>query len=218
MKHIVVALLLLASQVRGQGSVVLTGRPFTIDRKIDSSIWGPLQRLSTFQAYSTRAKEAVYWINVLRKDPAGFDRSYLKPFLKQFPEAQSPEATSLGRDLQATTILKALQPFQLLASSAQDHADYLAKKGAITHTGKGGKSFQKRMEEAGVQQCAGENLFDGQDDALLSLILLLIDQGVPGTGHRQALLNPRFSQVGVGISYMSPGRMVLVQQFSCTQQ
>jgi uncharacterized protein YkwD len=217
-KHILVALLLMTFQVHGQGSVVLADRPLTLDRKVDSSIWNPLQRQAAFQVSSARAKDAMYWINVLRKDPQGFDRTYLKPFLQQFPEAQSPEAVSLGRDLQVTPTLKPLQPLQVLLVSAQDQADYLAKKGVISHTGKGGKSFQKRMEDAGIQQCAGENLFDGQDDALLSLILLLIDKGVPGAGHRQALLNPQFTQVGIGISYMPEGRMVLVQQFSCTQQ
>jgi uncharacterized protein YkwD len=93
----------------------------------------------------------------------------------------------------------------------------MSQKGSLSHTGRGGKSFQKRMEDAGVENCAGENLFDGQDDALMGLILLLIDKGVPGAGHRQALLNPQFREIGIGISYMDKTRMVVVQQFSCKQ-
>jgi uncharacterized protein YkwD len=47
------------------------------------------------------------------------------------------------------------------------------------------------------------------------LILLLIDTGVPGTGHREALLNPQFSTTGIGVARMNDRRVVFVQQFGC---
>jgi uncharacterized protein YkwD len=71
------------------------------------------------------------------------------------------------------------------------------------------------MNEAGITECAGENIFDGQDDALMVLILLLIDKGVPGAGHREALLNPSFTSIGIGVASMDSRRFVFVQQFGC---
>jgi uncharacterized protein YkwD len=50
------------------------------------------------------------------------------------------------------------------------------------------------------------------------LILLLIDTGVPGAGHREALLNPEFRATGIGVAAMDEKRVVFVQQFNCGQQ
>jgi Cysteine-rich secretory protein family len=217
-KHMLFALLLLISvQGLAQGSVVMLDRPFQVDRKSDSGVLGRLERQTGYAQVHPRGKEVIYWINVLRKDPPAFHERYVRPFLQQFPEAGSPEAKSLARDLASIATLPELEISRVLVPAAQDHASFLAQKGTISHTGRAGKSFQKRMAEVGVEICAGENLFDGQDDALMSLILLLVDKGVPGTGHRLALLNPQFREIGVGISYMEKGRVVVVQQFSCKQ-
>lgn len=210
-------LLLITVQGLAQGSVVLLDRPFQVDRKSDSGVLGRLERQSGYAQVHPRGKEVLYWINVLRKDPPAFHERYVRPFLQQFPEASSPEAKSLARDLASVKVLPELEISRILMPAAQDHASFLAQKGTISHTGRAGKSFQKRMEDVGVEICAGENLFDGQDDPLVGLILLLVDKGVPGVGHRQALLNPQFKEIGIGISYMEKGRMVVVQQFSCKQ-
>jgi hypothetical protein len=207
--------LLISLFVAGQGSVVLNNQPFQIDRKPDSAVIRQLGRQAGFGSMHQRGKEMLYWINILRRNPQAFKDRYLYPFLQQFPEANSPEAKSLAGDLDNTLSLGELSFYPLLQPYAQDHADFLAQKGTITHTGRGGKSFQKRMLDAGIETCAGENLFDGQDDALVALILLLIDKGVPGAGHRKALLNPQFHRIAVGIAFFDQNRMVVVQQFSC---
>lgn len=218
MKHLFFAfLLLISTQGVAQGSVVLMERPFQVDRKSDSGVLGRLERQAGYAQMHPQGKKVLYWINVLRKDPPAFHEHYVRPFLQQFPEANSTEANSLGRDLTRVATLSELEISRVLMPAAQDHANFLAQKGTISHTGRAGKSFQKRMDEAGVEICAGENLFDGQDDPLMGLILLLIDKGVPGAGHRQALLNPQFKEIGIGISYMDKGRMVVVHQFSCKQ-
>jgi len=217
-KHLLlVPFLLAACFVFGQGSVVLSDRPFQVDRKPDTAVLGRLERQIGYGAIHSRGKEMFYWINLMRKDPSAFQARYVKPFLDQFPEAESKEANALAREMQATNALPELQISNKLMGPAQEQASFLAQKGSLSHNGRGGKGFQKRMEEAGVENCAGENLFDGQDDALMGLILLLIDKGVPGAGHRVALLNPQFREMGIGISYMTGNRLVVVQQFSCKQ-
>ncbi|HLO81194.1 MAG TPA: CAP domain-containing protein [Chitinophagaceae bacterium] len=216
MKHIVLVIVTLISvHVFGQGSMVLNDKPFLAQRKVDTSISNPLQRQALFNSLTRSGKELVYWVNLMRKDPKGFGNQYIAPFLEQFPEANSRDSKALMARLAETRPLAQLTLSATLVRTSQDHAAYLAEKGMISHTGRGGKSFVRRMNEAGITECAGENIFDGQDDALMVLILLLIDRGVPGAGHREALLNPDFNSIGIGVAPMEPKRMVFVQQFGC---
>ena len=198
-----------------QGTVVLNDKPFEAQRKQDSSVYNRLVRQSLFNSLNKSEKELLYWVNLMRKDPVAFTNNYILPFLEQFPEAKSPESRSLVRKMSALSALSQLALSAVLVSEAGDHANYLADKRSISHTGRGGKGFAARMAEAGVSGCAGENIFDGQDDGLMVLILLLIDTGVPGTGHREALLNPQFNTTGIGAARMDDRRVVFVQQFGC---
>jgi hypothetical protein len=63
----------------------------------------------------------------------------------------------------------------------------------------------------------GEVIFDGKDDMLVAVILLLIDHLVPGVGHRKALLNPAFTRTGAAVRFSREGRAVMVQDLSCPQ-
>ncbi|HSF46023.1 MAG TPA: CAP domain-containing protein [Chitinophagaceae bacterium] len=168
-----------------------------------------------FNSLDKSEKELLYWVNLMRKDPVAFKDKYVLPFLEQFPEAQSQDSRTLVRRMSSLPTLPQLLLSPVLTRTAGDHAQYLADKKMISHTGRGGKGFGARMADAGVSGCAGENIFDGQDDGLMVLILLLIDTGVPGTGHREALLNPQFTTTGIGVSSMDDQRMVFVQQFGC---
>jgi Cysteine-rich secretory protein family len=215
-KHLVFCISLLASvAVFGQGSVVLNDKPFEAQRKQDSSVYNQLVRQPLFNSLNKSEKELLYWVNVMRKDPLIFKDNYILPFLEQFPEAKSPESRSLVKRMSAMSALSQLVLSSVLVGTAGDHANYLADKKTISHTGRGGKGFVTRMTEAGVSGCAGENIFDGQDDGLVVLILLLMDTGVPGTGHREALLNPQFNTTGIGAARMDDRRVVFVQQFGC---
>lgn len=198
-----------------QGSMVLNSKSFLTQRKMDSSVSLALQNQSLYNLLSRSGQELAYWVNLMRKDPKAFGDQYVARFLEQFPEAISPESRELTARLASTPPLPQLIISSVLVGTAQDHANYLAEKGRISHTGRGGKSFVRRMNEAGITECAGENIFDGQDDALMVLILLLIDKGVPGAGHREALLNPTFNSIGIGVASMDSPRMVFVQQFGC---
>ncbi len=201
----------------GQGSVVLLDKPFMASRKFDPVMLAKLEKLPGYQGLKPRAQEFLYWVNTMRSNPKAFQDQYIIGFLNQFPEADAPEAKDLMADLRKAGQLPLLSISSVLSNTAQQHNDFLVQKGRISHAGKGGKDFGQRMREANVQYCAGENIFDGQDDALVGLILLLIDRGVPGAGHRQALLNPQFQETGIGVGYTDQGRMFLVQQFSCKQ-
>ena len=208
-------LLVFPISVFSQGTVVLNDKPFEAQRKKDTSVFNRLATQPLFNALDKSEKELLYWVNLMRKDPVAFKNNYVLPFLDQFPEAQSPESRSLIRRMSALSALSQLVLSPVLIGTAGDHANYLADKKIISHTGRGGKGFGARMSEAGVMGCGGENIFDGQDDGLMVLILLLIDTGVPGTGHREALLNAQFSTTGIGVARMDNRRVVFVQKFGC---
>ena len=216
MKHLGLCIsLLLSINVFSQGTVVLNDKPFEAQRKPDTAVYNNLRRQPLFNSLDKSERELLYWVNLMRKDPMAFKSNYVLPFLDQFPEAQSSESKSLIRRLSSLPALSQLTLSPVLVGTAGDHANYLADKKVISHTGRGGKGFGARMAEAGVTGCGGENIFDGQDDGLMVLVLLLIDTGVPGTGHREALLNPEFTTTGIGVARMDSRRVVFVQQFGC---
>lgn len=216
MKHIVLGIFILLSvQSYSQGTVVLIDKPFLAQRRADTAIANSLQKQPVFYSLSKSGQELIYWVNLMRKDPNLFKDRYILPFLEQFPEAHSREAKTLLTQMSGISTLPQLTLSPLLTGTSQDHAAFLAGRKMISHIGRGGKGFARRMADAGVTECAGENIFDGQDDALMVLILLLIDTGVPGAGHREALLNPEFNTTGIGVSPMDEKRVVFVQQFGC---
>jgi hypothetical protein len=198
-----------------QGFLVTEDRPFIAERAKDSSILGPISRTETWKPLNSSEKEYIYWVNFMREDPPRFYKAYVEPFLAQFPEARSTESESLRSDLRKTSRLPLLWPDAKLNRAATPHANYLTSTGTISHTGAGGRSFAHRMEEAGVNVCAGEVIFQGKDDALIALVLLLIDHRVPGTGHRKALLDASFTKTGIGVSMSNDQRAIFVQILSC---
>ncbi len=86
-----------------------------------------------------------------------------------------------------------------LVASAADHAADEGRHGAFTHTGSDGSSAGQRMHRFGVwagmmaeEMSAGEQ---SPDDIVRQLI---IDEDVPGRGHRNDLMDPFLKQAGVG--------------------
>jgi uncharacterized protein YkwD len=110
-----------------------------------------------------------------------------------------------------------VEPSSFLGKETSKHAKDLAlKQKTISHSSSDGRSFQQRMIDAQVSKCAGENLLEGKKDALKSIIMLLIDQGVPDKGHRKALLNPDFNLMATSIYPKKNGETFIhVQLFSC---
>jgi uncharacterized protein YkwD len=113
--------------------------------------------------------------------------------------------------------LQYIEPSGFLSKETRDHAKDLAnKQKTISHSSSDGRSFQQRMNDAGVSKCAGENILEGKKDALKAIIMLLIDQGVPDKGHRKALFNPEFNLMACSIMpKKNSENFIQVQLFSC---
>lgn len=220
MKHSVVILgfcCLLAGLAKGQGHVITADKPFEINRTVDTSIISALTRAGAREYSSEQEMSYLYWVNIMRRNPPTFHKQFVQPYLKQFPEAICDESRSLEVEMLGLSALPPLVPARSLYIASSLHAAFLARTGRLSHDGEGGKGFPTRMEEAGVRTCAGEVIFDGKDDMLVAVILLLIDHRVPGVGHRKALLNPAFTRTGVAVRFTREGRAVMVQDLSCPQ-
>jgi uncharacterized protein YkwD len=70
----------------------------------------------------------------------------------------------------------------------------------------------------GIKYCAAENISLSSQSILLSTVLLYLDIGLPGLGHRKALLDPNLKEIGVGSALYPTGQYFLVQDFACAQK
>lgn len=191
-------------------------RDFEVSRTRDTEIDKFLAAYPKLRELRSLDQDAFYWINLFRKDPARFFQQYIKPFGEQFPTLKGANFSSLETDCKQAGKLGLLAPAPHLQKEAARHALDLARNiGQISHSSSDGRNFSRRMADAGVRRCGGENVFEGESEALVALILLLIDEGVPGLGHRKALLNPSFDILGVASEDHGSERFFMVQLFSC---
>jgi uncharacterized protein YkwD len=112
--------------------------------------------------------------------------------------------------------LPLFEPQALLNKTARGHAQEIVsgKIGVSCMPGLGGKSFEQKDEEAGIVNCAGENILEGKGDGLVAVILLLIDKDVRGHGHRKLILHHSLNTIGVSFIPWKKN-YILVQDFSC---
>ena len=200
-----------------QGTMQLEDKPFVSKHARVSSVDSFLVSFKSFKSYSPDEQAFFYWVNVFRSDPAAFKEQIIEPFLVSFPEANTNFSKSLLSDLSHQEPLPLVEPNALLTKATQEHAyDLVHNQKGISHSSSDGRNFQQRMKDAGITKCAGENILEGNKDALKAIIMLLIDQGVPEKGHRRALLNSSFNLMGCSILAKSTGDdHILVQLFSC---
>ena len=192
-------------------------KPFKINLVRDTKVDSFLASYKTLQRISPEEQALYYWVNVLRSNPPLFRKQIIEPFLEQFPEANTSYAKSLLSDLNNQVPISLVAPSELLANTSKEQANDIAfRQKAISHSSSDGRNFQQRMKDAGVTTCAGENILEGNKDALKAVVILLIDQGVPGKGHRKTLLNPSFDLMGCSfIPKKNSENYILVQLFSC---
>ncbi len=218
-KHLKIIVLLLIGlnplDTLCQGSIALEDKPFVIQITRDEELGKWLESSTAYRQMPKPEKEMLYWVNLMRKNPKGFYDRYIAEFIKQYPESGGSNANSLKGDLNKSADLQLLKPSSILQKEANSHAaDVARNQKGLSHQSSSGKSFQQRMKDRGITECAGENIYEGKEDALRAVILLLIDQGVPGVGHRKALLEPRFNLMG-SASVPRGKNFIIVQDFSC---
>lgn len=102
-----------------------------------------------------------------------------------------------------------------LSRSAHRHAVEIGRAGTIDHMGRDGSTPEARMEREGrVGGLSGEDIGTGYGGAEVMVLSLFIDDGVPGRGHRQNLLEPDYRVVGVGCAPHARWGTVCVLDFA----
>lgn len=94
--------------------------------------------------------------------------------------------------------LTALKYVEGLSLAARDHAEDTGPKGLTGHDGSDGSDADKRVKRYGEwEKTSGENISYGFSDARLIVLQLIIDDGVPGRGHRTNIFNKDFHVAGI---------------------
>ena len=100
--------------------------------------------------------------------------------------------------LRSTAPLSALRISRGLSLAAQTHAND-QQNGEMGHIGSDGSQPWTRMNRYGTwQDKVAENISYGGYSTRGVVIQLIVDDGVPGRGHRVNMFNPEYRFVGVG--------------------
>ena len=122
---------------------------------------------------------------------------------------------------EAITFLETVQPVgplrfnEGLARAARLHARDIGPRGSLDHTGADGSRLSTRLNRLGTWQgLIAENISTYEEDARQVVIQLLVDDGVPGRGHRHNLFNPDLHQAGAGFAPHRKYRVVTVIDYA----
>ena len=140
-------------------------------------------------------------INFARTHPAEYALR-----LRDERVAHPPQNAAEAADIDsAITYVERQQPMAALTYSPpldQTAAWLAADQGAIggvSHVGSDGSTVGRRMQGVGVWAgAAAENIALGPPDAGVMVMVLIIDRGVPGYGHRTTLFDASLQIAGVG--------------------
>lgn len=188
----------------------LPARDTAVDRLLNTN--------SLYKSLNSTLKDWFYWTNYSRKNPRRFWDSVVAPIVNLYPETKDSYSASLQKDLFNAASLPLLQPNKTLLNTSYTLAKDLAdQKASPSHTSPSGMTFSERMKSAGITNCAGENISFGPSNPVMMLVLLYLDRGVPQLGHRKSLLNPSFTEMGVGTAAYPDNNIIVIQDFGCTQ-
>jgi hypothetical protein len=178
---------------------------------------------------SDNEKAVVLEINKLRSNPAAYAREYLEPMLTMYkgkllymPD-NDPIITREGltalqeaiRDLKKAKPAPPLQPDARLTRASADHQLDQTKSGKTGHKGGSGSSIDDRISKyVEWDKKIAENIFYGDPDARSVVLHLVIDDGVPGRGHRINFLDPELRYVGVASGTHKVYRYMCVMNFA----
>ncbi len=190
------AVLLLISSVIFSADLALqaeqrAGFPITDFHKLGLEV---VKELSTAR---TSPRSYAFYVKDLRKYFYG--KELRRPaditILTKEGDAALVEAIQFLEDIKP---LPALRVSQGMCQGARDHVEIQGKDGTVGHGSSEGKQPWERISRYGTwQKMVGENIAYGQSRARDVVTSLIIDDGVPGRGHRVNIFNPNFRVVGV---------------------
>lgn len=165
---------------------------------------GKLSNASYMKAEENRMVDEI---NLIRQDPTGYVKivnEYIAQMEKDKAEGigfsnvddEIATAHELIAELNNTPKLSFLEPHQGIYNAAVSHGNEGKAKGSLDHQGSDGKWPWDRVKAAAPECSDGnENLVGGSSDVRQSVMMLLVDSGLPGRGHRKTILNPAWTRV-----------------------
>jgi len=111
----------------------------------------------------------------------------------------SAAASAEVAQLRAANGLQALAPDPQLERAALEQATNMARAGRMAHTTGWGTDFASRLRGNGIAGAAAENVAYGQKD-----IASVFTAWMNSQGHRQNILEPRFTRFGLAYAKESP--------------
>lgn len=167
----------------------------------------PLTPLSFAQATkeSPLVQEVLTALNTLRSNPSSFVpklaayRTYMRTRAKNTAalDAAVKEATDRLSSEKALPVLNMLGGLWM---AARDHASDITRNGVLGHTGTDASTPAQRVKKYVSLPSIGEVVTYGFSTADLILASFIVDQDTPDRGHRENLLNGKFTMVGIAIA------------------
>lgn len=134
--------------------------------------------------------------------------------------APSPAQTDIELAiLQRTNMARSANGLQPLlwdvnaAKAARNHAVDMIRKQYFSHITPSGKTVADRMWQAGVLEVeVGENIAYYEGYSLDEVATKVVDDWMNSPHHRENILRPEFTHIGVGVS-QNNGKIMIVQDF-----
>lgn len=102
-----------------------------------------------------------------------------------------------------------------LALAARRHARDIGPRGGLEHVGSDGARLSERLNRLGTWHgLIAENISTLEEEPRQVVIQLLVDDGVPGRGHRLNIFNPDLHQAGAGSAPHRDFRVVTVIDYA----
>ncbi|OMJ86701.1 hypothetical protein SteCoe_11710 [Stentor coeruleus] len=185
------------------------------------------------KSYSDLIQEVYREINNLRTDPTTFSSRFeaeltaFKANNAKHRRGAVPVMTREGMSaaeealiaIKKATPLENLHWSEGLAHAAQAHCNDTGALGIVGHIGSRENTLQDRLEKFGKwSDCIAEALDYGSIDGFEVVLSFLVDDGLKTRPHRNALLNPRFKRIGVGMGphseYKTVASVVFAGEFT----
>jgi uncharacterized protein YkwD len=158
--------------------------------------------LGTLLAIALRPEQPVGAAPAPAPDAPGCPRSGALPRPADIEDTRAAVLCLLNAE-RAKHGLHPLARNLLLELSSQRHSDDMATRKFFSHDTPEGIDPQARIKAAGYPlSWTGENLYMGTNAAASPVEAL--DGWMNSPGHRENILRPQFTQVGVGVAYSSP--------------
>jgi uncharacterized protein YkwD len=177
-------------------------------------------------------KEVLREINLARTQPTKYAealeamKAYYDGKLFKRPNEETvlteegiPAVEEAVRFLRKVKPAPALAPSRGLSLAARDHVAEQGSRGALGHRSRDGSTISDRLNRYGRWQTAiAENISYGESQARMIVAVWIIDDGVPGRGHRDNLFSAKFRVAGVSCGKHVAFKSMCVVDFAASYQ